>query len=148
MVDRFAQKTNKLGRVYKIGQTVPFNLEQFREWVLNLLSGAVDGAFKCFYCGAWVNIHTMVSDHRDPPNRGGSLGFDNLCGCCKSCNDVKGNLPEIWYRFLLKCLAEMPESIANDIKGRLRTSVQMTAGKQWARKKETKKAQEAANDGF
>lgn len=45
----------------------------------------------CFFCGE-KNMKKITADHKNPLSRGGKTEFDNLCNCCDSCNNEKGDM--------------------------------------------------------
>lgn len=51
----------------------------------------------CYYCGERVPPRELTMDHIVPLVRGGKTTKSNVVPCCKSCNDLKGNLlPSEW----------------------------------------------------
>lgn len=131
MQARFSEKRNKHGRIIRIGRELPFDLEQFRAWLLTWL-GSEGGVVRCSYCSAWLDISTIVVDHRVPVNRGGDLGLDNLAVCCKSDNDIKGQLTESEYCKLIAFLqSELAGVAEQNIKQRLASAVQLAAQQRW-----------------
>lgn len=89
LCQRVGPKINKRGFVLDPGQLLPFQLEHYRDWCRQQLGGE-QGATRCEYCCAVVNIHTMVVDHRTPLAQAGPLDMQNMCVTCKPCNDQKG----------------------------------------------------------
>ena len=48
------------------------------------------GGGRCWYCGVAINPFSEFSiDHIVPQERDGGEGYDNLVGCCRSCNYSK-----------------------------------------------------------
>lgn len=150
MQARFAEKRNKHDRITRIGRELPFNLQQFRVWLLSWL-GTEGGVVRCSYCETWLDIGTIVVDHRVPVNRGGDLGLDNLALCCKPCNDQKGQLLEASFRKLREFTATLPPECAQNIYQRLASAVQLAAQQRWQimqKAKQAQKAQVQADDNF
>lgn len=51
--------------------------------------------YSCQFCGRVLPAHELTLDHVIPRSRGGHTDWDNLVGCCHSCNNLKGDrLPE------------------------------------------------------
>lgn len=90
MKQRFEMRTNKKGKVID-PRRVPFSLNDYRGWIVEKLGGE-QGEVRCEYCGHWLTLETLQSEHRIPPFRGGSLDFDNLAVSCAQCNQQKGGL--------------------------------------------------------
>lgn len=147
MVDRFKEKRDKNKRITRHARIVPFTDKQYQAWVLEQMGGKFDGARRCYYeCGEWINVNTMVNDHRHPVSLGGSLGLENLVACCKACNDLKGKLPEKDFialkDALLHCLTPFG---AQEVTSRLRKAVSLAAGARWGQKKAQQQHQGPTN---
>lgn len=122
MVKRIEGKQDKIGRKYGLRMQVPFTLEEYRAWTLEKLRGSEEGTCRCFYCGRWLNIHTLVTDHAVPPGRAGSLGLDNLVPSCEDDNDRKGETRHSSYMYLLRCLEQLPADDRTNYLSRLQKS--------------------------
>jgi 5-methylcytosine-specific restriction endonuclease McrA len=131
MVARFTEKRNRRGRVTRIGRTVPFTLKEFREWLALQLGGS-SGVRKCEYCSTYVSAADLAVDHRTPPHRGGSLGFDNLAIVCKQSNDEKGSMTAAGYVAMRDwMLRNLDPDDCKDALHRLAISIQLVKQKQW-----------------
>lgn len=117
---RFGQKVSKKGRVMRVGREIPFTVAEYREWIMGCLDGG-----NCKYCHKVLNIHSFRADHMTPPDRGGSMGFDNLAPCCDDCNMEKGGITARAYQFLRECLDQLPEADRADIRSRLRSALKL-----------------------
>lgn len=98
MAKRFREKkSEKTGRILRIGRELEFGKDEFRQWLGRQLGGE-NGVAHCPYCQTtWVSIDDLTIDHNVPVSRGGSLGLDNLVVCCEPCNQAKGEvLGESW----------------------------------------------------
>lgn len=126
MKQRFKERRNKRGRVTQIGRDIPFDCIAFKDWVEKLLGGK-SGAVQCNYCKVWMTALDIGFDHINPVSQGGSLNFDNLCACCKTCNNLKGNLTYATFMWLFNALqaAGLPGSMTvadrKNIESRLKT---------------------------
>lgn len=50
----------------------------------------------CHYCGNQISFNRWTIDHVVPKCRGGRAtykGKTNIIGCCRSCNNAKGDMP-------------------------------------------------------
>ena len=48
--------------------------------------------YHCAYCGKiLVDKDDLTIDHKNPKAKGGTNEFDNLIGCCRSCNRLKND---------------------------------------------------------
>ena len=57
----------------------------------------------CQYCGRQFSPSELTLDHVLPRSRGGDSTWDNLVGCCKRCNHLKGNrTPEEARMYLIR----------------------------------------------
>lgn len=56
---------------------------------------------QCEYCGCLLLLPFGTLDHRLPLSRGGSNRNTNLSWCCWSCNQIKGDIPEITFLKLM-----------------------------------------------
>lgn len=100
---------------------IPFDLVDFRVWVLDSFGGSWDSAVQCTYCTCWLNVQTFVIDHVEPLKFGGSCGLDNLALCCEECNRRKGALSADGFRKLIEfSVTELHPQDANEIFGRLK----------------------------
>jgi len=113
------------GTIRKEKVEIPFTLEQFRGW----LTVVLEDTPWCVYCREPIDILTISPDHDMPVSRGGSLELANLRNCCDSCNRTKGGLTASEFRFLMKCIATMPESARKDILKRLRGGIHFFGSK-------------------
>jgi hypothetical protein len=121
MKARFAPKTNKKGKLIRVGREVPFTLEEFRAWLLAEFK-SVDAAIRCAYdCGAVLDILNFHTDHKTPITRGGTLALDNLALACEECNRIKGELTAREYVALRQGLETFSEPARRDIYKRLKT---------------------------
>src|SRR5262252_8462679 len=89
MVRRFAARYDVRGRLIRPELVVPFDLQEYRDWLRAALGGE-QGQTQCEYCSHLIVLDTLQVDHRLPVSRGGDLGFDNLAVCCEPCNSQKG----------------------------------------------------------
>ena len=53
---------------------------------------------RCYYCGVTLTDENISIDHKTPLCMGGDNTYDNLCLCCKKCNEEKDDLTEEEYR--------------------------------------------------
>jgi hypothetical protein len=104
MVTRFAPQYDKLGRLAKLGYTVPFNLAEYRAWYRHKLHGNLNGTAECEYCGANLHMYAMQTEHRLPPVQGGSMDLSNLCAACDQCNQQKGEMSDTAFIVLRKLI--------------------------------------------
>ena len=132
-VKRFAERRYKTGKragmVSRVGRTVPYNLLQFRAWVVQVLDGE-QGMTYCTYCREPLDAMNIEFDHKQPITQGGSLELENLVPCCEACNRLKGELQAETFVWLLKVLSlggtagpppfSMSIADANDIRKRLK----------------------------
>jgi 5-methylcytosine-specific restriction protein A len=103
--------------------TVPYLLEEFREWLKPFMD-------KQCGCGKKLTIKQISIDHMTPVARGGSWELSNLEVLCKSCNFRKGILLKTEFVAFEKWVNEnlSPESAA-DVWRRLVSGGKMTFGK-------------------
>lgn len=129
MAARFGERRWKTGRlagsVRTVGRELPFSLDEYRDWVIQKLGGRPDGTCKCRYCPTIMTALDFGADHVEPAAQGGSLGLENLDGCCKPCNVYKGKLTEKGFLALKRWLdAEVGRSLSladvTDIEKRLK----------------------------
>jgi 5-methylcytosine-specific restriction endonuclease McrA len=99
MKARFKEKRNKRGKIIRIGRELPFDCLDFKVWAEKKLGGKA-GAVQCRYCRTWLTALDVGFDHLEPVSQGGSLGLDNLDACCKTCNNLKGNLTYATFMWL------------------------------------------------
>jgi 5-methylcytosine-specific restriction endonuclease McrA len=126
MRKRCKGKFDERGRMLRA--EIPFRLElaDYRAWVLSKFR-TPDGTARCEYCPRIVSITTFSPDHMVALQRGGSSGTENLAVSCANCNAIKGKVGAIWFKFFLKCLWEMPDADANDIRSRLLKSEKLAS---------------------
>lgn len=62
---------------------------------------------ECGYCGVDLKLSECVGDHMVPHSLGGETTMDNLVVSCKSCNEMKSNLP---YNLWEKLIPELKDS--------------------------------------
>lgn len=93
MAKRFREKkSEKTGRILRIGRELEFSKDEFRQWLGRQLGGE-NGVLRCPYCWTtWVSIDDLTIDHNVSVARGGSLGLENLVVCCEPCNQAKGQV--------------------------------------------------------
>lgn len=139
MTRRFSEKRNKNGRVIRIGFTIPFTKAEFREWVENQLGGR-NGVKKCAYCSTFISAADFITDHMTPPNRGGSVGLDNLALCCEPCNSIKGNMTALAYMaFRAWALLNIDPEDCKDLFKRLQSQMKLLRWQQTERVRKFKK---------
>lgn len=97
MKNRFRERKWKSGRnaghVRVVGRQLPFDLNQFRDW-LEFKLGGMDGTVKCRYCPAVLTALDCSVDHVHPVSQGGELELGNLDFACSRCQRFKGGLTE------------------------------------------------------
>ena len=143
MVSRFSEKRNKNGRITRMGFTVPFSREEFRDWLCEQLGGE-GGVKKCTYCQTFVSAADLVIDHMTPPNRGGSLNFDNLAVCCASCNQVKGGMKaESYVALRTFALLNLDPDCCKDLFKRLQSQMKLATMQRWELAKKFKQKKSA-----
>ena len=150
MVKRFRErKSEKTGRITQIGREVPFTKEQFRDWLRKRLGGE-GGVVQCEYCSTYVSAADLVIDHKVPPSRGGSLGFENLAIACSTSNNEKGRMTATGYIALRTwALVNLDPEDCKDLLSRLASQVQLATQKRWEmmkRFKQSKKQSEVQPD--
>jgi hypothetical protein len=125
---RSKAKFNRKGdREIRPAIPIEFSLEEFRTWVLSKTGGTEDGVGKCEYCSAPLAVTGFVPDHARALARGGRNSLDNFVFACQDDNDCKGEMSANWYRYLLRCLEQMPEPEAAIIRTRLRKSEKLAS---------------------
>lgn len=135
MTKRFSEKRNKNGRVIRVGRELPFNLREFREWILDQLGGDSTGVVKCAYCSTFISSFDFRVDHKTPISRGGELSLGNLALTCASSNTEKGELTAPEYILIIATLDSMLEHELlgqqgyTDIRKRLKGSLLTFRGK-------------------
>lgn len=99
---------------------IPFTMTvaDYRAWAMEQFQHPV-GSARCAYCNRIVTVMTFSPDHQRALDRGGESGRQNLAVSCDDCNKIKGRVTAEWFKFFLKCLWEMPDADANDIRSRL-----------------------------
>lgn len=142
MVQRFAEKRNKLNRVTRIGRQVPFTVDQLRDKVRTFLDGREDGVARCQYCDVQITAGTLGADHAIPVNRGGSLALENIEFPCQPCNARKGQLLPEEYAALYRALKAWPIVARQDVLHRLEIAVQLAAQRRFGLSSKAKKTQE------
>lgn len=56
---------------------------------------------RCFYCRKSLRHTAATCDHKIPLSRGGTNLPENVCACCRKCNERKGNkTPEEYFSYL------------------------------------------------
>lgn len=48
-----------------------------------------DNNKKCTYCGIYLDKEDIVFDHKTPLCKNGEHNIENICICCKDCNNLK-----------------------------------------------------------
>lgn len=143
MVSRFTEKRNKNGRITRIGYTVPFTRDEFRAWLREQLGGD-GGVRKCNYCQTFVSAADCVIDHKTPPNRGGSLGLDNLAVCCAPCNNCKGGMKaESYVAIRTFALLNIDPDCCKDLFKRLQSQMKLATMQRWELAKRLKQKKSA-----
>jgi hypothetical protein len=107
---------------------LPFTLEQFRQDVLSVMGGKVDGAVQCRYCHTHFALDGVAVDHAIPLSRRGSSDLTNLDYPCKPCNDKKGSLTHIEFTKLLEFLEKEIPLGRQDVLSRLEKAVKLASG--------------------
>lgn len=75
----------------------------------------------CAYCSRDYKPYMsgqFTIDHVDPLSKGGGRGLANLVGCCRSCNESKGNrTPQQWAADILSFeeRRQAPAAIAGEL---------------------------------
>lgn len=145
MVSRFQEKRNKNGRITRIGYVVPFTRDEFRDWLREQLGGE-GGVRRCTYCQTFVSAADCVIDHMVPPNRGGSLGLENLTVACEPCNAIKGGCTATGYiAFRSWALLNLDPDDCKDLFKRLQSQMKLATMQRWdmAKRFKAKKAAES-----
>ena len=75
------------------------NADQIKIWLDKQMP------FKCYYSGVEVNIFKCHVDHKQPLNRGGDSGLDNLCITDPKINSAKGQMTEKEFKDLLTLIS-------------------------------------------
>lgn len=107
---------------------LPFELASFRDWLMVTLGGE-EGVVKCSYCNLWLNIATIVPDHKIPLARGTNsvsirilAGLVNLAPSCAVCNRRKGSTTaEGFIKLVEFMVANLEPADVSDIFSRLAT---------------------------
>ena len=145
MVDRYhllelrmCEKRDKLGRIYQVKRDIPFDVRELGDFVEDRLGG-IEGHCRCEYCNAPLDLHTIVLDHRDPLEQGGSLALENVALCCERCNDEKGAMTKHGYMALKRFLYDPAQRFTvvdvENCLGRLRIAIKAVAGLRRVRRK-------------
>ena len=134
MKQRFREKRNKRGRIIRIGRELPFERDQFQNWVSMKLGGP-GGAVQCRYCRKWLTALDIGFDHVEPVSQGGSLDLGNLDACCDQCNRLKGNLTYATFMWLMDAMlkaglpGQMTVADRKNLESRLKTGGMQYRGK-------------------
>jgi len=127
MKNNCAEKRSKdKKRIVRLAIPFSLTLEEFRNWCLSKFKHA-GGTAKCEYCSRPVSIMTFSPDHMQPLQRGGASGTENLAVSCGECNEIKSQVSAEWFKYFLKCLQQMPDADARDIRSRLLKSEKLAA---------------------
>jgi hypothetical protein len=127
MKDNCAEKRTKDDkRVVRAAIPFSLTLDEFRSWVLSKFKHA-GGTARCEYCNRPVSVLTFSPDHMRPLQRGGSSSTENLAVSCGECNEIKSQVSAEWFKYFLKCLQQMPDADAKDIRSRLLKSEKLAA---------------------
>ena len=117
---------------------IPFTLAEWRDHVGTALGP--QGALRCRYCHGWFGVMSIVGDHIEPLDRGGSLTLDNIEFLCRGCNNRKGKLTDTEFDDLLRYLDGIHPLARKDILSRLQIATPLAAADAWAKRREwTKK---------
>lgn len=115
----------------RFGNILPFELDEFRAWLLAEFGGDEKSAKRCPYCNrAFIDVFNCQIDHRHPVSRGGALHTSNLIACCGHCNDVKGALGAEAFLGLLKYLQTIDPFDAQEIMRRLEICYKLAASRE------------------
>lgn len=134
MKQRFREKRNKRGKIIRIGRELPFERDQFQNWVAMKLGGP-GGAVQCRYCRKWMTALDVGFDHIEPVSQGGDIGLPNLDACCDPCNRLKGNLSYATFMRLFEWIqkaglpGEMTLADRKNLESRLKTGGMQYRGK-------------------
>lgn len=129
----FLKRTQSLikGMRNRFGNILPFELDEFRAWLLAEFGGDEKKAKRCPYCQrVFIDVFNCQIDHRKPVSRGGSLGAENLIACCGHCNDVKGALGGEAFMGLLAYLKTIDPFDAQEIMRRLEICYKIAASRE------------------
>lgn len=124
--ERCQQQETKKHRIIRLAIPFTMTVADYRAWVLEQFKHPA-GVARCEYCTRIVTVQTFSPDHKRALQRGGSSGLDNLAVSCADCNQIKGKVGAEWFKFLLKCLWEMPDADASDIRSRLLKSEKLAS---------------------
>jgi 5-methylcytosine-specific restriction endonuclease McrA len=127
MKNNCAEKRSKdKKRIVRLAIPFSLTLDQFRTWCLSKFKHA-GGTAKCEYCSRPVSILTFSPDHMQPLQRSGSSGTNNLAVSCSDCNEIKSDMSAEWFKYLLRCLWEMPDADAKSVRSRLLKSEKLAS---------------------
>lgn len=101
-------------RAKKVGKTLDYTLEEFRNWLKNWLD------LPCPYCGVVMNIKSIETDHKEPICRGGSFNGYNVEFICKDCNKAKSALSQAEFALLMDTLRDFGPQARQNVLCRLR----------------------------
>jgi hypothetical protein len=143
MKRRFGPKYDKRGRCRRPGAPLPFSLDEFRRFILDLFPDQNwHSTVKCSYYAAWnigcegeLHILNLQLDHRFPVARGGTLDLSNLAPCCANCNNAKGSLSHGAFLGLVQFCGQIPFPDRQDLMGRLQRSTRFIQGRAHSRRK-------------
>lgn len=99
-------------RAKRVGRKVGYSYEQ--------LDGMVRHTPRCEYCNDDLDERTWTCDHELPVCRGGSFELENICICCRRCNEVKGALTRPEFEELLKLTMSWSRRAREEVHDRLR----------------------------
>lgn len=77
-----------------IDSSIPISPEELKQLYNN--------SSNCIYCGINLKCDEVVFDHKIPLSRNGQHHIDNICVCCKDCNNLKGNKTDLEFVDFLK----------------------------------------------
>jgi len=82
-------------------ELLPYTRDEFCAWLWNLVGM---GVIRCPYCREFIDIGTLVLDHKIALAMGGSLCLENQEPTCQRCNLLKNELPPEEFRTLMDFL--------------------------------------------
>jgi 5-methylcytosine-specific restriction endonuclease McrA len=111
-------KTGRLrGRTRWAGVPVPYSSDDFAAWLMQTIGC---NAFPCPYCGAPLDVLSMVLDHDVPLHSGGTNEFSNLVPTCRDDNELKGSMTGADYRIFRRLIRQLSPPGEADVVKRLR----------------------------